>query len=145
MSAAIERPDHVELLVPDRAEAAEWYGRVLGLVPVAAAAAWAVNPQGPLMLSGDGTMGQVMLALFAGQPQGPYAERGFRRLAFRTSAQGLLAFARDSGALGVTPEGGSLSPIDHGESFSVYFRDPYGNQLELTTYDHDAVRAAQLR
>jgi catechol-2,3-dioxygenase len=29
---------------------------------------------------------------------------------------------------------------DHGKSFSVYFSDPYGNRLEVTTYDYEAVR-----
>jgi hypothetical protein len=32
--------------------------------------------------------------------------------------------------------------VDHDLSFSVYFTDPYGNRLELTTYDHGAVAAA---
>jgi hypothetical protein len=31
--------------------------------------------------------------------------------------------------------------VDHGNSFSIYFRDLDGNPLELTTYDHDPVRA----
>jgi len=30
---------------------------------------------------------------------------------------------------------------DHGKSFSVYFSDPWGNRLEVTTYDHEAVQA----
>ena len=38
-----------------------------------------------------------------------------------------------------------LVPVDHGESFSVYFCDPYGNQLEVTTYQHAVVKDALSR
>ena len=143
MGTLIERPDHVELLVPNRDEAARWYRQVLGLVPVTSAAGWAENPEGPLMLSADGTMSQTMLALFAGQPQGSGATRGFRRLAFRTSASGFLSFVASLPIAGVANGDRAVDVIDHGEAFSVYFRDPYGNHLEVTTYEHDAVRSAR--
>ena len=139
----IERPDHVELQVPDRAEAAAWYERVLGLVPVTSALAWAEDPEGPLMLSPDGTARQTMLALFAGEPQGVHPARGFRRLAFRTSAAGFLSFVADAGHLGVADGGPAPRVVDHGEAFSVYFLDPYGNHLEVTTYEHEVVRSAR--
>ena len=29
---------------------------------------------------------------------------------------------------------------DHGQAFSIYFDDPWGHHLELTTYDADEVR-----
>jgi len=29
---------------------------------------------------------------------------------------------------------------DHGKALSVYFTDPWGNPLEVTTYDHEAAR-----
>ena len=32
--------------------------------------------------------------------------------------------------------------VDHDKAFSLYFSDPWGHRLELTTYEHDAVRAA---
>jgi catechol 2,3-dioxygenase-like lactoylglutathione lyase family enzyme len=144
VSARIQRPDHVELLVPNRAEAAAWYGRVLGLVPVESAARWAENADGPMMLSSDGTAGQVMLALFAGDPQGHYPERGFRRLAFRTSADGFLAFVSDVEHIGVTDGGAAPPVVDHGEAFSVYFQDPYGTHLEVTPYEHERVRRMRL-
>jgi hypothetical protein len=25
--------------------------------------------------------------------------------------------------------------VDHGQALSIYFRDPYGHRLEVTTYD----------
>ena len=41
--------DHVELFVPDRDEAAEWYATVLGCERVRGAEQWAKDPAGPLM------------------------------------------------------------------------------------------------
>jgi hypothetical protein len=34
--------------------------------------------------------------------------------------------------------------VDHGNSFSIYFCDPDGNPIELTTYDHSLVAARRL-
>jgi hypothetical protein len=34
------------------------------------------------------------------------------------------------------------SIVDHEQAYSVYFSDPYGHCLELTTYDYEATRAA---
>lgn len=45
--------DHVELFVPDRHEAAEWYRRTLGLEIVPGYQDWAADPGGPLMISSD--------------------------------------------------------------------------------------------
>jgi hypothetical protein len=33
-----------------------------------------------------------------------------------------------------------MPAVDHGLAFSIYFCDPYGNRLEVTTYDHAHVR-----
>jgi hypothetical protein len=33
--------------------------------------------------------------------------------------------------------------VDHETAFSAYFADPYGHRLEVTTYDHEDVRAAR--
>jgi len=54
--------DHVELLVPDRYEAARWYQRILGLEVVPEYQDWAADPGGPLMISSDD--GNTKLALF---------------------------------------------------------------------------------
>ena len=34
------------------------------------------------------------------------------------------------------------STSDHGESFSIYFADPWGNPFEVTSYDAEEIRAA---
>ena len=56
--------DHVELFVPDRREAADWYQRILGLEVVPEYQEWAAVPGGPLMISSDD--GNTKLALFEG-------------------------------------------------------------------------------
>ena len=57
------RLDHVHIRVPDRAEAADWYARILGFEAVEAYEFWATGVEGgPLQISADG--GQTMLALF---------------------------------------------------------------------------------
>ena len=133
--------DHVELFVPDRAQAAEWYQRVLGCVPVPGTEPWASHPQGPLMLSPDG--GRTKLALFAGEPQGGRPTAGFHRVAFRLSGAEWLAFVARLPALGLQEETGTARVVDHTGAWSVYFTDPFGHHLEVTTYDADLVRQAR--
>lgn len=134
--------DHVELFVPDRHEAAGWYGEVLGLEVVPEYAHWAEDPRGPLMISSDG--GGTKLALFTGEPQGERATAGYHLVAFRTDAEGFFAFLRSAGERGISGQDGrplsTASARDHGKAFSVYFSDPYGHRLEVTTYEHEAVR-----
>ena len=50
----VDQIDHVEFFVPDRREAARWYERTLGLLPVAAHGDWGEDPGGPLMISSNG-------------------------------------------------------------------------------------------
>jgi hypothetical protein len=33
--------------------------------------------------------------------------------------------------------------MDHGKAWSVYFSDPHGHHLEVTTYEAEAVRSAR--
>ena len=133
--------DHVELFVPDREAAAAWYATVLGCAPVPGTEHWAADPAGPLMISPDG--GRTKLALFRGEPQGARATAGFHRVAFRVNSPGFLAFVRRLGEIGLRDGEGPPRVVDHDTAFSVYFTDPYGHRLEVTTYDHTAVRAAQ--
>jgi catechol 2,3-dioxygenase-like lactoylglutathione lyase family enzyme len=134
----VQQIDHVEVLVPDREEAAAWYERLLGLSKVPRAASWAGDPDGPLMISSDG--GQTIVALFRGAPQGAAPPIGFSRLAFRVNAASFLMFVARWEHVGVPESGVPLRIRDHATAFSVYFTDPYGNALELTTYDHEDVR-----
>lgn len=130
--------DHVELFVPDRDEAAAWYARVLDCVPVPETDHWAAEPEGPLMISPDG--GRTKLALFHGQPQGGRSTAGFHRVAFRLEGPAFLRFVARMGELNLTEGDMPARIVDHSTAFSVYFTDPYGHRLEVTTYDHDIAR-----
>jgi catechol 2,3-dioxygenase-like lactoylglutathione lyase family enzyme len=134
--------DHVELFVPDRYEAARWYERVLGLRVVPECEVWAVGG-GPLMISSDA--GSTKLALFEGQPVAAPQTAAFRRVAFRATAKGFAEFLQrlqelalvDGQQRPVTP----ASVVDHQQAYSIYFSDPYGHQLEVTTYDYQETSA----
>ncbi len=128
--------DHLELFVPDRAAAAAWYREWLGFEPMPEHADWAEC--GPLMLTCD--RGRTMLALFHGAPLGAEKPKGWRRLALRADAAEFAGFVRRFRASGRALDG----PVDHAKAWSVYFTDPWGNPLEVTTYDH-AEAARQLR
>jgi catechol 2,3-dioxygenase-like lactoylglutathione lyase family enzyme len=130
--------DHVELFVPDRREAAQWYEQTLGLQAVPECEPWAADG-GPLMISSDG--GSTKLALFEGQPATSAQTAAFRRVAFRVKADGFAEFLRrlpdlalkDSRQRPVTAD----SVVDHQQAYSIYFDDPWGHLLEVTTYDYD--------
>jgi catechol 2,3-dioxygenase-like lactoylglutathione lyase family enzyme len=136
--------DHVELFVPDRLEAAGWYQRILGLEVVSEYREWAAAQGGPLMISSDD--GNTKLALFEGQPQASRPTAGFHRVAFRVNARDFMDFLqrltdrplKDHQDRPVTSD----SVADHGRAYSVYFSDPYGHRLEVTTYEYEATRAA---
>jgi len=136
--------DHVEVFVPNRHEAAQWYQEVLGFDAVRGYEGWALNPRGPLMISSDD--GTTKLALFEGEPQGTHPRTGPYLVAFRVDSDTFLAFLDRLSQLGISNHDGALitreSAVDHGSAWSVYFSDPYGNRLEITTYDFDATRDA---
>ncbi len=127
--------DHVEIFVPDRDLAAQWYATVLGFEVVDQFKHW--SEDGPLMLaSGDG--GQ-MLALFEGSPQEGHPICGLRRLAVRANAREFAEFIRMSSGWSDPPLGPQQIQ-DHDQAVSVYFADPFGTPLEVTTYEHEAAR-----
>lgn len=130
--------DHIELQVPDQKQAAAWYEQVLGFRVMSEHLDWAVEG-GPLMMTNDG--GETKLALFVGEPQGDAKVRGFRRLAFRVTAQELAAFVSASGEWREEPLGAAHRQ-DHGKAISYYFTDPYGNPIEVTTYEYEAAKRA---
>ena len=138
----VDQIDHVEFFVPDRREAAGWYERTLGLSVVPEYEHWSEHPQGPLMISPDG--GSTKLALFTGEPRGRRPTAGFHLVAFRVDGAGFFRFLEYVGSAPVFNEAGeevrSLTPRDHGQAFSVYFCDPWGYRLEVTTYDAAYVR-----
>ncbi len=111
-----------------------WYLQNLGLVTVPGTEDWADDPKGPLMISGDD--GSTCIALFEGMAAEAIRNRGFRRVAFRVSGAEFVAFVEYGRRAGLEP----MTVQDHDMTVSVYFRDPYGHELEVTTYDHVQAR-----
>jgi catechol 2,3-dioxygenase-like lactoylglutathione lyase family enzyme len=138
----VDQIDHVELFVPDRRQAAEWYRAVLGLKIVPQYEHWADNPRGPLMISSDA--GNTKLALFQGASQGSRETAGFHLVAFRVGAAAFRRFVDRLPGLGLTNHRNesvtAASVVDHAAAFSIYFCDPYGHRLELTTYEYEETR-----
>lgn len=135
--------DHVELFVPDQYEAARWYERTLGLQIVPECEPWAADG-GPLMISSDG--GSTKLALFTGQPVPGGSKAAFHRVAFRVTGGGFAEFLQRLSELGLTdshqrPVTAALV-VDHQQAYSIYFDDPWGHFLEVTTYDYDQTTAS---
>lgn len=134
----VDQIDHVELYVPDRHRAAKWYFDVLGLVPLPEYEQWANDPHGPLMI---GTIkGNTKLALFQGEPSGSQAGIGFHLVAFRVESDSFVQFVAALPELKLKDPRNRMvdleSVADHQRAFSLYFCDPYGHHLELTTYQY---------
>lgn len=138
----VDQIDHVELFVPDRHQAAEWYRGVLGLTVVPEYEHWADDPRGPLMISSDA--GNTKLALFQGTPQGPSDTAGFHLVAFRVNAKTFKRFLDRLPDLALLNHRSQPvtrdSVVDHAAAFSIYFSDPLGHRLELTTYEYDQAK-----
>ena len=90
-----------------------------------------------------GQSGHTMLALFRGEPRGERPTAGFHRVAFRVDGRGFLDFLTRLDHVQIdSREGRRLTPeqvVDPELSWSIYFKDPYGHLLEVTTYDYDEV------
>ena len=87
--------------------------------------------------------GRTRLALFQGEPEDRRATAGFHRVAFRLTAPDWLAFVARLPSLGLRETGGAARVVDHGAAWSVYFSDPHGHRLEVTTYEAELVRRAR--
>ncbi len=123
----MESIDHVALAVRDVTASAEWYRRVLGLERVHPD----VWDDIPTMMAA----GRTSVALFPVRGENPQPTPGkdvltMRHLAFRASPGG---FTRAQEHL--TAENITFTFQDHGISHSIYFFDPDGHEIEITTYE----------
>ncbi len=91
------------------------------------------------MISSDA--GSTKLALFEGVPQGSRATAGFHLVAFRVGAVDFVRFLNGLPDLGLIDHRGRRvtadSAVDHAVAYSIYFCDPFGHRLELTTYEYE--------
>jgi catechol 2,3-dioxygenase-like lactoylglutathione lyase family enzyme len=121
----LEGLDHVALAVRDVERSADWYVEVLGFER---------RFQGmwegvPVFVARDKTA----LALFpAGSEHAspPRKSPGMLHLAMRANRKNFVAAQRD-----LTSRGIAFHFADHEISHSIYFRDPDGIELEITTYE----------
>jgi catechol 2,3-dioxygenase-like lactoylglutathione lyase family enzyme len=122
----LEGIDHVALSVRDVERAAQWYIDILGFEPRHAG-----------MWDGVPTFigkGQTAIALFPVRAERPTSSSraGIRvlHLAFRADRKNFLV-AQDE----LKRRGIPFEFQDHEISHSIYFYDPDGHELEITTYD----------
>jgi catechol 2,3-dioxygenase-like lactoylglutathione lyase family enzyme len=123
----LEGIDHVAIAVRDVERSAEWYCEVLGLER-RYQDVWGSHPA----VVGIGT---TSLALFPVAGPSPQPRPGrdvltMRHLAFRASQ---LEFENAKTAL--SERGISFTQQNHQISESIYFADPDGHEIEITTYD----------
>ena len=121
----LEGIDHVALGVRDIEQSVKWYIDVLGFERLHEGM-W----DGVPTFIGKGNTG---IALFPAKPDAKPTwsdDRELRmlHLAFRADRENFLAAQRELEARGI-----KIEFQDHKISHSIYFRDPDGHQLEITT------------
>ena len=127
MAIRVEGIDHVALAVTDVILSAEWYRDVLGLER-RFEDVWGDYP----VVIG---VGDTMIALFPVNGDTPKPRPGpdvlaMRHLAFRADAAGFADARAELHRRGIPFEF-----QDHVASHSIYFHDPDGHELEVTTYE----------
>ena len=121
----LEGIDHVAMGVRNIERSAKWYIDVLGFERL---------HEG--MWNGVPTFigkGSTAIALFPASPaskSSTHREIRMLHLAFRADRENFLASQRELQKHGI-----KFEFQDHEISHSIYFRDPDGHQLEITTYD----------
>ena len=119
--------DHVALAVRDVEQSAQWYIDVLGF-----------ERRYDGMWDGIPTFiakGNTAIALFPmrdGHPKSPGRSSGIRmlHLAFRANRENFLGAEQELKKRGI-----KFEFQGHEISHSIYFRDPDGHELEITTYE----------
>ena len=123
----LEGIDHVALAVRHVEEAAKWYADVLGF-----------KRRYEGMWDGIPTFigkGNTAIALFpanssARPPSSTRRDIRMLHLAFRANHDGFLAAQEELRRRGI-----KFEFQDHEISHSIYFRDPDGHEIEITTYE----------
>jgi catechol 2,3-dioxygenase-like lactoylglutathione lyase family enzyme len=119
----LEGIDHVALSVRDVDKAAQWYIDVLGFKRIYDGV-WGGVP----VFIGKGT---TALALFPAKSDQPaHGDIRMLHLAMRASGKNFIAAQEELKQRGI-----KFEFQDHEISHSIYFRDPDGHHLEITTYE----------
>lgn len=120
----LEGIDHVALAVRDPRHSAAWYIEVLGFEP-RHEGMW----DGVPLFVGKGTTALALFPISSTKFALPTRGARFLHLAFRTSRLGFESAQRELKNRGI-----AFSFEDHTISHSIYFEDPDGHALEITTY-----------
>ena len=123
----LEGIDHVALSVRNVERSANWYIAVLGFARLHEGM-W----NGVPTFIGTGNTGIALFPASADPKSTSSTGRGIRmlHLAFRADRENFLAAQRELEKRGI-----EFEFQDHEISHSIYFRDPDGHQLEITTYE----------
>ena len=123
----LEGIDHVALAVSDVDRAAQWYIDVLGFER-RYTDMWDDVPT----FIGKGTTAIALFPARSGARSTSRSEMPIRmlHLAFRADRKNFLAAQEELNRRGI-----DFEFQDHEISHSIYFRDPDGHQLEITTYE----------
>ncbi|MEO8512579.1 MAG: VOC family protein [Ignavibacteria bacterium] len=124
---SLERIDHVAITVRDIGLSAKWYMEVLGLERYFEEAWNGI----PTMVGKGGTC----LALFKAKGENPNSSPGsdtyrMTHLAFNADRKNFEEAQKSFKEKGI-----NFEFEDHDISHSIYFKDPDGHRLEITTYE----------
>lgn len=117
--------DHVALAVRDVEQSANWYVEVLGFERLHQGM-WNGIPA----FIGKGTTAIALFPARDNSQSGAGAKIGMLHLAFRADRKNFLGAQEELRSRGI-----KFEFQDHEISRSIYFRDPDGHELEITTYE----------
>jgi len=123
----LEGIDHVALAVRDVEQSAQWYIEVLGFKR------WYDGMwEGIPTFIGKENTAIALFPMRNGHSKSPARSSGIRmlHLAFRANRENFLGAQQELKKRGI-----KFEFQDHEISHSIYFRDPDGHELEITTYD----------
>jgi len=125
----LDQIDHVALTVRDVAKSIVWYQQVLGLER-RFQESWGNRPA--MLCAGSTCVALFEKSLTAHPPVAPASgdSRPINHVAFRADRANFLAAQLKLRQAGIV-----FDFKGHGISHSIYFADPDGNRLEITTYD----------